>query len=169
MDPISRTWTNITDDKHLVQRLLADFFASSLPCLSMVSQRHFMRDFREGNPQYCSEALVNAVLGMACKVATPASQLLSRASLGDLFIREAKGLLAKEKDHTNLPCIQTLGVLAVTELAQGNEGEATDLGRESIRASIRLLLETQQQQHGHDNDFKTVRALAYCGSFSLIR
>ncbi|KAK4038898.1 hypothetical protein C8A01DRAFT_47538 [Parachaetomium inaequale] len=169
VDPIARTWTNITDDKSLVQRLLAKFFASSLPYLSMVSQRHFMRDFREGNPRYCSEALVNAVLGMACKVATPTSQLVSRVSFGDAFIGEAKGLLATEQDYTNLPCIQALGVLAVAELAQGNEEAANDLGRESIRACIRLLLQTQQQQHSHDDDFRTVRALAYCGGFSLTR
>ncbi|KAK4148811.1 hypothetical protein C8A00DRAFT_19422 [Chaetomidium leptoderma] len=169
VDPIPHTWTKVTSDTRLVQRLLTRFFASSLPYLSLVSQRHFIQDFREGKPRYCSEALVNAVLGMACKAATAASQLVSRVSFGDAFMGEAKGLLAKEKDHVNLPCVQALGVLAMAEMAQGNEEEASDLARGSVKACIRLILQTQQRDHELDDDFKTVRALAYCGGFSLIR
>jgi hypothetical protein len=168
-DPIPHTWTKVTSDTGFVQQLLAKFFSSSLPCLSLVSQRHFMQDFREGNPRYCSEALVNAVLGMACKIATTASQLVSRVSFGDAFVGEAKRLLAREKGRGDLPYTQTLGVLALAEIAQGNEDEANDLARESVRTSVRFLLQTQQQDQSHDDDFRTVRALAYCGSFSLVR
>lgn len=128
-----------------------------------------MQDFREGNPWYCSEALVNAVLGMACNTTAPASQLVSRVSFGDAFIAEAKRLLSEEKEFTSLPCIQTLGVLAVTELSRGNEEAACDLARQFSRAGIRFLLRTKQQPHDHDDDFQTVRALAYCSGLSLVR
>ncbi|KAK4130261.1 hypothetical protein BT67DRAFT_452495 [Trichocladium antarcticum] len=168
-EPILHTWTNVTSDTRLVQRLFANFFASSLPCLSLVSQPHFLRDFREGTPRYCSEALVNAVLGFACRVTTMTSQLISRISFGDAFIGEAKGLLAEAQDHADLPSIQALGILSLAEMSQGNESEASDLARESVRACIRFLLRTQPSDHDHDNDFRTVRALAYCGGFSLIR
>jgi hypothetical protein len=168
-DPIPHTWTKVTSDIGFVQQLLARFFASSLPCLSLVSQRHFMQDFREGNPRYCSEALVNAVLGMACKVTTETSQLVSRFSYGDAFLGEAKRLLAQENGRGDLPYTQTLGVLALAEISQGNEEEANDLARESVRISVRFLLQTQQRDQIHDDDFRTVRALAYCGSFSLVR
>ncbi|KAL2195622.1 hypothetical protein P885DRAFT_40006 [Corynascus similis CBS 632.67] len=167
--PIPHTWTKVTSDTCLVQRLLARFFRISLPYLSIVSQRHFMQDFREGNPRYCSEALVNAVLGMACNTTAPASQLVSRVSFGDAFIAEAKRLLSEEKEFTSLPCIQTLGVLAVTELSRGNEEAACDLARQFSRAGIRFLLRTKQQPHDHDDDFQTVRALAYCSGLSLVR
>jgi hypothetical protein len=168
-EPILHTWTKVTSDTTLVQRLLARFFSSSLSCLSLVSQPHFLRDFREGTPRYCSEALVNAVLGIACRITTMTSQLISKISFGDAFIGEAKTLLSKEHGHVNLPSIQALGVLSLAEMSQGNEAEAGDLARESVRACIRFLLQTQPQDRHHDDDFRTVRALAYCGGFSLIR
>ncbi|KAL2166534.1 hypothetical protein VTG60DRAFT_2547 [Thermothelomyces hinnuleus] len=126
----------------LVQRLLARFFGSSLPYLSIVSQRHFMNDFRQGNP---------------------------RVSFGDAFLAEAKRLLAREEELPSLPYIQALGVLAVAEMTRGNEEVAGDLAREFARAGIRFLLQTRQQEHSHDDDFKTVRALAYCGGLSFVR
>ncbi|AEO61292.1 hypothetical protein MYCTH_2071661 [Thermothelomyces thermophilus ATCC 42464] len=168
-DPIPHTWTKVTSDRCLVQRLLARFFGSSLPYLSIVSQRHFMNDFRQGNPRFCSEALVNAVLGLACVAATPISQPVSRVGFGDAFLAEAKRLLAREEELPSLPYIQALGVLAVAEMTRGNEEVAGDLAREFARAGIRFLLQTRQQEHGHDDDFKTVRALAYCGGLSLVR
>ena len=168
-NPHTHTWTRVTSDGRLVQRLLDKFFASSLPYLSLLSQRHFMHDFREGSRRYCSEALVNAVLGMACKVATATSQLVSRVSFGDAFMGEARALLARGRDHGSLPYIQALGILALSEMAQGNEEEASDLAHESVRACIRFFIQTQQPSHSHDADFRAVRALAYCGGFSLIR
>lgn len=168
--PVLRIWTKVTSDARLVQRLLAEFFANSLHHLSLVSQPHFMRDFREGTPRYCSEALVNAILGTACRLFDlPSPQLISKASLGDAFIQEAKKLLAAEEDHADLPSIQALGVLALAEMSEGNEEGAGDLARESVRACIRFVLRTQHRHHDHDNDFRVVRALAYCGGFSLIR
>ena len=168
-NPSPNTWTRVTSDARLVDRLLAKFFTSSLPFLSLVSRRQFMHDFREGNHGYCSEALVNAILGMASKVATTTSQLVSRVSFGDAFMGEARALLARGPDCVNLPCIQALGILALAEMAQGNEEEANDLARESVRACIRFLLQTQQPSPSPDDDFRTVRALAYCGGFSLTR
>ncbi|KAK0723296.1 hypothetical protein B0T26DRAFT_257660 [Lasiosphaeria miniovina] len=168
-EPILCTWTSVTSDTRLVQRLLASFFSCSFPSLSLVSQSQFMDDFRHGNPRYCSEALVNAMLGRACKFFDSASQLISRVSFGDAFLGEAKRLLASEHTHVNLPSIQALGVLALTEMSHGNDNEACDLAEESVRASIHLSLQTQQQYNQLDDDFKAVRALAYCGGFSLIR
>ncbi|KAL2131767.1 hypothetical protein VTI74DRAFT_4617 [Chaetomium olivicolor] len=168
-DPISHTWTRVTNDTQLVQRLLARFFSSPLASLSLVSQRHFMQDFREGNPRYCSEALVNAILAMACSVAATTSQLVSSISFGDAFMGEAKGLLAKEQDRVNLPSIQALGILALAEMAQGNEEEAGDLGRASVKASIRFFLQAQQWDCSRDDDFRVVRALTYCGCLTLVR
>ncbi|KAK3900155.1 hypothetical protein C8A05DRAFT_17504 [Staphylotrichum tortipilum] len=167
--PLPHTWTRVTSDTGLVYRLFARFFASSLSYLSLISHRHFMLDFREGNRRYCSEALVNAVLAMACKLATETSQLVSRVSFGDAFMGEAKGLLAQEEDHVNLPCIQALAILALTEMAQGNEEEAGELAHESVRACIRFVLQTQHRNHSVDADFRTVRAMAYCGGFTLLR
>ncbi|KAK3684072.1 putative C6-zinc finger TF, regulator of conidiation [Podospora appendiculata] len=168
-EPILRTWTNVTSDAQLVQRLLSKFFSGSFPSLSLVSSPQFMRDFREGSPRFCSEALVNAILGSACKSYDTTSKLVSRVTYGDAFLGEAKRLLGAEQSHVNLPSIQALGVLALTEISQGNDDEAWDLAWGSIRACIHMVLQTQHQDHQIDSDFRVVRALAYCGGFTVIR
>jgi hypothetical protein len=145
------------------------FFSNSLPHLSLVSQPQFMRDFREGTPRYCSEALVNAMLGMACRLTSQTAQPIPRVSLGEAFISEAKALLEAEETHVNLPSIQALGVLALAEMSRGNEDAAGNLARESVRRCIRFVLETQRLDSLQDEDFRAVRAAAYCGGFSLIR
>jgi hypothetical protein len=162
-------WTQVTSDAGFIQRLLASFFTSPLSYLSLVSTGHFMRDFSVGNPRYCSAALVNAVLGMACKMAAAPSHMVSRFGFGDAFMAEAKRLLAEEPDHVNVPSIQALGVLALAEIARGDDEEASNLARESVKACIRLVLRSQQQGQEHDPDFTRVLALAYCGGLSLNR
>ncbi|KAL2256579.1 hypothetical protein VTK26DRAFT_1462 [Humicola hyalothermophila] len=168
-EPIPSTWTKVTSDTALVQRLLACFFSSTLPCLSLVSEPHFMRDFREERPRYCSEALVNAILGLICKAAATSSHRGSRVTFADAFIGEAKALLALEQEPVGLPTIQALAILSLAEMCQGNGSEAIDLARESVRACICLLLRTRHTDQENDDDFRMVRALAFCGSFSLIR
>ncbi len=167
--PGPQTWTSVTLDEPLVQRLLVRFFSSSLPYLFFVPYYHFIHDFQEGSRRYCSEALVNSVLGMACKAAMSTSQLISRASFGDAFVGEAKQWMASKNNLVGLPDIQALGILALAEMAQGNEEEASDLANESVRACIRFVLQTQQPNPSPDADFRTVRASTYCGGFTLIR
>ncbi|KAK0614888.1 hypothetical protein B0T17DRAFT_371073 [Bombardia bombarda] len=162
-----RSWTSIVSDNRIVQRLIDKFFSGSFSSLCLISQSQFMRDFFGGDSQYCSEALTNAMLGRACKFFDTTSKLISRVTFGDAFLGEAKRLLAAEQSHVNLPSIQALGVLALTEIGQGNGEAAWDLAWESVRASIHLVLQTQHQER--DRDFRAVRALAYCGGFSLIR
>ncbi|KAK4198639.1 putative conidial development protein fluffy [Triangularia verruculosa] len=167
--PLVRAWTTVTSDTHLIQRLLSRFFSGSFPCLSLISYSHFIRDFREGTTRYCSEALVNAILGTSCRLSNATSQLISRISFGDAFVGEAKRLLAAETDHVNLPSIQALGILALGEMSQGNDEEAETLIRESVRASVHFVLSSRDTDVKGNEDFRVVRALAYCGVFSLMR
>ncbi|KAK0668734.1 putative conidial development protein fluffy [Cercophora samala] len=167
--PAVRAWTAVTTDMHLIRRLLSRFFSGLFPCLSLISYSHFIRDFQEGTARYCSEALVNAILGTSCRLFSATSQLISRISFGDAFVGEAKRLLAAEDSHVNLPSIQALGILALGEMSQGNDEEAETLIRESVRASVRLVLGTPDPDGEENEDFRVVRALAYCGVFSLMR
>jgi len=126
-----------------------------------------MKDIHEGGRQYCSEALANALLGWSCKMLDASSQLISQVSFGDAFLGEAKMLLSGEQSLANIPSIQALGVLAWTEMGQGNGEEAYNLAQESVRSSIQLVLQTFPNQQ--DEEFRNAQALTYCGAFTLIR
>ncbi|KAK3345539.1 putative C6-zinc finger TF, regulator of conidiation [Neurospora tetraspora] len=162
-EPLPKTWTSITSDAQLVQRLLSKFFSAPCSLLCFIPQSSFMKAFREGDPRYCSEALVNAILGKACKSYGTTSNIVSRITFGDAFLGEAKRLLATEPNHVNLPSIQALAVLALAEISQGNDDEAWDLAWASVRAAI-----TREQSFHVDQELATARAVSYCGGFSLI-
>ncbi|KAK3396938.1 putative C6-zinc finger TF, regulator of conidiation [Sordaria brevicollis] len=167
-EPLPRTWTSITSDAPLIQRLLSKFFSAPCSLLCFIQQSSFMKAFREGDPRYCSEALVNAILGKACKSYGTTSNIVSRMTFGDAFLGEAKRLLASEPNHVNLPSIQALAVLALAEISQGNDDEAWDLAWASVRAAIHFGRQTREQTYHVDQELVTVRALSYCGGFSLI-
>jgi len=168
-EPLLRTWTSITSDTELVQRLLANFFSGSFHSHCLLAPAQFMRDMRSGDTRFCSEALVNAILGKACRSADATSRLMSRVTYGDAFLGEAKRLLAAERSHVNLPSIQALGLLSLAEVSRGNDDEAWELAWESVRASIHLALQTQPQDNEEDEDYRAVRATSYCGGFTLVR
>ncbi len=167
--PVLRLWTAVTPDVHLIHRLLNKLFSNepffSLP---LISQPQFLRDFCGGNTQFCSKSLVNAILGWGCRRFDAPSRLVSQVSFGDAFLGDARRLLSMEQTHVSLPSIQALGVLALAEVSQGNDDEAWTLIQESVRSSINLALQAQHQNPQSD-EFGAVRALAYCGGFTLMR
>ncbi len=168
-DPNSRTWTAVTKDTHLVQRLMNRFFAGSFSSLTLIPKTQFTRDFVQGGNQYCSEALVNAILGKTCKLLGTTEALISRVSYGGAFLGEARRLLDIEPTHVSFPSIQALGVLALAEIIQGSDEEAWHLAQEAVRSSIHLMLQTRDQDCQVDPDFRAVRALTFCGVFTLVR
>ena len=168
-EPLPQTWTSITSDAQLVQRLLSKFFSAPCSLLCFIPQSSFMKAFRDGDRRYCSEALVNAILGKACKSYGTSSNIVSRMTFGDAFLGEARRLLATEPNHVNLPSIQALAVLALAEISQGNDDDAWDLAWASVRAAIHFGRQTSEQSFHVDQELATGRALSYCGGFSMIQ
>jgi hypothetical protein len=162
------SWTSVTPDLQLVQQLVREFFSSSHSSLLQISQSHFLKDFCDGNHQYCSEALVNVMLGMACGVLDSRSQSISKVSFTNAFLGEARRLLAIKGSHTMIPNIQALGLMALIEVGLGNEEEAWNLAHESVRSSILLALQPPSTSPLHEQD-SAVRGLSFCGGFTILR
>ncbi|KAK4455352.1 hypothetical protein QBC34DRAFT_288582 [Podospora aff. communis PSN243] len=161
-------WTRVTPDTQLVRRLILRVFASETFCTPLLVPRlPFVRDAHEGGRRYCHEALINALLGWSCKMLDASSQVVSQVSFGDAFLGEAKILLSAEESHVNIPSIQALSVLAWAEMAEGNGEEACSLAEESVRSTIHLALRSPPDQG--DEEFRDVRALSYCGGFTMMR
>lgn len=165
--PVLVPWTTVTPDLQLVQQLVAKFFSSPSSFLH-VSQPQFLQDFCDGNQRYCSAALINVILGRACRLLDCPAQLISQVSFGDAFLGEARRLLSAEATHTTIPSVQALGLMALTEMGQGNDDEAWNLAQESVRSSILLALQAQSSPPLEGDD-RAVWALSFCGGFTVMR
>ena len=154
-----------------LSRLLADPF-SSLP---FVCGEQFFQSLLGGSQQYCSAALVNALLGYASHqydLAGPSSPDFAPVPPKPAFIDEAKRLLSQEVHLTSIPSIQALGVLALVELATGRDDSAWEYMHACVKNCILRHLESERSmQSGIDDQEvdRVVLANVFCGTSSLAR
>ncbi|ROT41610.1 putative nitrate assimilation regulatory protein nirA [Sodiomyces alkalinus F11] len=166
----STTWTNITTDAFLVQHLLALYFCWEYPTFASLSKEHFLKDFQEGRPRFCSSILVNALLALGCRFSTKSS---TRAdpndpyTSGDHFFKECQRLFYLEEDHHSLTTIQALGIMSIREASCGRDSESWYYAGQSIRLAIEMGLHQLQMHGGTDEDELAVQAATFWGAFAL--
>lgn len=164
------TWTNITSDSGLVQHLLALYFCWEYPTFASLSKEHFLKDFQNGTPRYCSSILVNALLALGCRFS---SQPSTRAnpddpySSGDHFFQECHRQFHKEQDHHTLTTIQALGIMSIREASCGRDSESWYYAGQSIRLAIEMGLHRVQEGDADDEDEVAVQAATFWGAFGL--
>ncbi|RDA90318.1 hypothetical protein CP533_0391 [Ophiocordyceps camponoti-saundersi (nom. inval.)] len=159
-------WTNVTGDANLVHHLLALYFCWEYPTFASLSKEHFLRDFRAGNPRYCSDILVNALLALGCRFSTnPKSRAnpLDPNSSGDHFFEESQRLLNQETDHHSLTTIQALGIMSIREASCGRDSESWYYAGQSIRLAIEMGLHLSRE----DGDEHAVQSATFWGAFAL--
>lgn len=103
--PVSSVWTKVTPNRDIVNHLIGLCFTWEFPLFTMLSQDLFLRDYYQGSRAFCSPALVNAIASLATRYMQP-DQASSAGDLdapGDMFFREAMGLLVRESQVSNLP------------------------------------------------------------------
>ncbi|KAL1873419.1 hypothetical protein VTK73DRAFT_1010 [Phialemonium thermophilum] len=163
------TWTNITSDSNLVQHLLALYFCWEYPTFASLSKEHFLKDFQEGRPRFCSSILVNALLALGCRFS---SQPNTRAnpndpySSGDHFFKESQRLLHQDGDHHKLTTIQALGIMSIREASCGRDSESWYFAGQSIRLAIEMGLH-QIKDAETDDDEIAVQSATFWGAFAL--
>ncbi|TGO07803.1 hypothetical protein BTUL_0245g00060 [Botrytis tulipae] len=105
-DPLS--WTNVTSDRQLIDHLIALYFCWEYPTFASLSKEHFLKAYKTGDLNYCSDLLVNAIQAVGCQFS---SQAGARAdpndsnTAGDHFFAKTERLLFEEKDHRSLTTI----------------------------------------------------------------
>ncbi|KAK0632950.1 fungal-specific transcription factor domain-containing protein [Immersiella caudata] len=163
------TWTTITADGGLVQHLLALYFCWEYPTFASLSKEHFLRDFTEGRPRFCSPLLVNALLALGCrfssKPSTRANPMDPHTS-GDHFFKECQRIYYQEQDHHTLTTIQALGIMSIREASCGRDSESWYYAGQSVRLAIEMGLH-QLDGDGHDDDETAVQAATFWGAFAL--
>jgi hypothetical protein len=166
-------WTTVTRDRELIEHLLALYFCWEYPIFASLNKQHFLEDFRQGIPRYCSQLLVNALLALACRWSdrpiTRANPEES-ATAGDHFFSDALKLLKAEKDHRVLTTIQALGIMSIREASCGRASKSIFFSGQSIRLAIEmgLHLDAEDSDNNEDPDADdVVRGATFWGAFSL--
>ena len=161
-------WTGITADSSLVQHLLALYFCWEYPTFASLSKEHFLKDFQEGRPRYCSPILVNALLALGCRFS---SQPNTRANpddpytSGDHFFKECQRLFCLEENHHTLTTIQALGIMSIREASCGRDSESWYYAGQSIRLAIEMGL--HRIGDTGDDDEIAVQSATFWGAFAL--
>lgn len=163
------TWTSITSDGSLVQHLLSLYFCWEYPTFASLSKEHFLDDFTDGRPRFCSPILVNALLALGCRFSSRPSTRANPDNpytAGDHFFKESQRLFYQEQDHHNLTTIQALGIMSIREASCGRDSESWYYAGQSVRLAIEMGLH-RLQDDGHDDDESAVQAATFWGAFAL--
>ncbi|KAM3549503.1 hypothetical protein ARSEF4850_008818 [Beauveria asiatica] len=138
----------------------------------ILRKNEFVQDYDAGSSQFCSSALVHALLALSTRLVNETEDQLSILPSGWLgskyFLCKAKALLREQGSVQSLPDIQSLGILALYYLRCGHESEARELA-ELCSARIRSLCLRECGVSELDEQYIKVRATTYCGSISLLR
>ncbi|KAK3311032.1 fungal-specific transcription factor domain-containing protein [Chaetomium strumarium] len=165
----ARTWTTITADAGLVQHLLALYFCWEYPTFASLSKEHFLKDFMEGRPRFCSSILVNALLALGCRFS---NQPHTRSdpddphTSGNHFFQECQRLFEQEQNHHSLTTIQALGIMSIREASCGRDSESWFYAGQSIRLAVEMGLH-RLQDDGLEDDESAVQAATFWGAFAL--
>ncbi|KAK5657280.1 hypothetical protein OQA88_3342 [Cercophora sp. LCS_1] len=135
------------------------------------SEDLFMRDYESGSGQFCSSALVHAILALSSRLINEGSDesgLLPSGWLRSrLFADEAKALIKEAEHPRSLPDIQALGILSLYHLRCGNEVEAGKQAEAFLSSITELCQDASASSEG--DEYASVRVTTYCGAVTLVR
>ena len=122
-------WTNVTHNEDLIDHLLALYFTWVHPVYMIFSENHFMASFKNRSDLYCTKALVNAILAMACHLYDEDDDAslwpgVDPEYLRSRFLDEARTLLPQD-DQPKMTTIQTLALVFLVELGNGKGSRAS--------------------------------------------
>lgn len=164
-------WTKRGLARAYVRQLFAALLSWDYLPFCIVCEAPFLRAYDSGSSQFCSSALVNALLALAIRViieteneTVPPTNCFGSSQ----FFDDAEAALAKGGQLSHLPDIQALGILSIYQISCGRETEAQMLAQ-LFFSSITGLCNQQSLAGEKDEQYILVRTTTYCGAVSLIR
>lgn len=137
----------------------------------LVPKDLFLRDYQSGSDQFCSSALVHAILAIAARIVNENNDeaiVLPAGWFGShLFSREAEALTRDRDSSSSLPDIQALGLLSLYHLRCGQEAEAQRLA-EAFTTGITELIQRNPSERAEDQ-YAKVLATTHSGANFLKR
>lgn len=164
------TWTGTGWTKAHIHHLFDATFTWDYLPICLLCKDLFIQDYDSGLNQFCSSALVHAILAVSCRLINENNdqKIFPSGWLGSqFFFDEAQRALQNQGSTLNLPNIQAYGVLSLYQMSCGQEEEALQLA-ETFVCSITELCETESR-YGKEDQYMKAQATTYCGAVSLIR
>ncbi|KXX78215.1 Conidial development protein fluffy [Madurella mycetomatis] len=164
------TWTQTGWTKAHVRHLIDALRTWDHLPFCLFSEDRFLRDYSSGSTQFCSSALVHAILALSTRLINESSDDAGLDQSGWLrsqfFLHKAKAILQYMEPSRTLPDIQALGMLSLYYLRCGQETEAQAYA-ESFATSISELCQ-HSLMHGEE-EVPVQSCNTYHGAVSLIR
>ncbi|KAL2261349.1 hypothetical protein VTK26DRAFT_4346 [Humicola hyalothermophila] len=94
-------WTVVSKDDALMRRILHDYFLFEYDAFTFFHKDYFLEDMATGNPGFCSQLLVNAILCLGCfchRELQGRAEFWNPRTLGYQFFAEAKRLFELEAE-----------------------------------------------------------------------
>ncbi|KID94737.1 hypothetical protein MAJ_09327, partial [Metarhizium majus ARSEF 297] len=128
-------WTQIGWTKAHIHHLIDAIFSWDYLPFSLLSHDLFLQSFYSDSSQFCSSALVCAILALACRLVNEDKDELEVLPSGWIgsktFFDQANAKLHKHRSKV-LPDIQAIGVLSLYHLRCGQEAKAQEYAENFI-------------------------------------
>ncbi|KAK3996253.1 hypothetical protein QBC44DRAFT_232493 [Cladorrhinum sp. PSN332] len=148
---VSGRWTNIAIDNDLAAELISRYLLTDHPMLGFFDAELFLNDLATNGDNYCSPALVAAILAWACQVYAnhyPDIQLQRHA---DLFHTEAEYLFWHAEGLSNVTYVSTALLLELWANSCGRVDDAEKYKTASLMMSQEMGLIGVPPPVGKDN------------------
>ena len=170
-------WTKSGWSKSYIRELINSVLNWDGMLFCLLRRDLFHAEFENGGNQYCSSALVNALLALA--IQTMGKDLDINQTLdfspqcsntpSDRFFAEATNMLPKNGSRpSNLADTQAFGMLALYAVSEHREDQAQELAEGYVAAAMNLRLSEASTQR-NDKDYKRACANAQGGAIALLR
>lgn len=162
---------SVVRDEHLINYLMGIFSDNnSLSLLPSISPAHFIRVVCESAQDIHTLCLVNAVLAWAYKLLRPRFPRQPPMSYTNAFLKESKRLVDfGQREAVGIPLIQSLSILALVDMAEGNDEEAWIQAEGAARLSAMLYLSDKDTTPHTTDESRSTQALTFCSQITLFR
>jgi hypothetical protein len=138
----SQAWFIQPEDPDLVEHLLNLYYCWVHPFHGFVCWELFTRDRQRGGSDFCSSALVYAMMAFGCHYSDrPQARTdpSNPSTAGDYYFAEAKRLVdSAERPH--LTIVQALGIMSLREGSAGRDSQGYQLSGRSVRMALEMGL-----------------------------
>lgn len=122
----SSSWTTVTDDQVKVKHIVDLYFCWQHQCVPVLCRAQFIEAMQNGNDDFCSSVLVNAILAVG-SLFYEADDLLETQHdvriLGEQFMEEADRLIQEEliQGRSSVTSVQALVIMSMRDVAAGKD------------------------------------------------